>query len=106
MKNTNWEKSSGTPLEHFPNVVYPSVFDTYVGIYFFALLENALGFHESSHCIGEYPVTIIITITNHTITSHQFRALTKMIQRLYSSAFARFYRSIYSYNKIFPSCIT
>lgn len=47
MKNTNWEKSSGTPLEHFPNVVYPSVFDTYVGIYFFALLENALGFHES-----------------------------------------------------------
>ena len=47
MKNTNWEKSSGTPFEHFPVVVYPSVFDIYVGIYFFALLENALGFHES-----------------------------------------------------------
>ena len=70
MKNTNWEKSSGTPFEHFPNVVYPSVFDTYVGIYFFALLENALGFHESSHCIGEYPVTITIFKCRDTCACH------------------------------------
>ena len=35
MKKTNWEKSSGMPFKHFPDVVYPSVFDIYVGVYFF-----------------------------------------------------------------------
>ena len=56
MKNTNWEKSSGTPFEHFPDVVYPSVFDICVGVSFFALIENALGFYESFSVNATNPI--------------------------------------------------
>jgi len=40
MKKTNWEKSRGMPFKHFPDVVYPSVFDIYVGVYFFLHYEK------------------------------------------------------------------
>ena len=42
MKKTNWEKSSGMPFKHFPDVVYPSVFDIYVGVYFFCITRKCL----------------------------------------------------------------
>ena len=42
MKKTNWEKSSGMPFKHFPDVVYPSVFDIYVCVYFFCITRKHL----------------------------------------------------------------
>ncbi len=56
MKKTNWEKSSGMPFKHFPDVVYPSVFDICVGVSFFALIENALGFYESFSVNATNPI--------------------------------------------------
>jgi|ADurb_Gel_02_Slu_FD_contig_71_834187_length_308_multi_10_in_0_out_0_1 hypothetical protein len=53
MKKTNWEKSRGMPFKHFPDVVYPYVFDIYVGV-FFALRENTFGSRQyrKSHQIS------------------------------------------------------
>ena len=62
MKKTNWEKSRGMPFKHFPDVVYPYVFDIYVGVFFFfALRENTFGSRQYSK---SHQISLIIHNTS------------------------------------------